>query len=384
MTTSPTPRETVVARLTPPGTAAIASLGVYGPRAWDVIRGLFRPRGKNPLPSAPDPGRLWLGRLGDTGDEVVLSARRGATDSTEGAWLELHTHGGEQVLGLTLDTLEAAGLRRCDWTDLERLTGSSPLRAQAAAALAAAPTVRTAGILLDQFHGAFERAIETILADIENQKNDAVTRGLADLRRSDRLGAHLTDPWTVAVAGPPNVGKSSLVNALAGYSRCIVAPTPGTTRDVVTLRLAFDGWPVEIADTAGRRAAADPIEAAGIDRGRREATTADLCLWVMGATEDYAEPPADIRGPIIVINKTDLVPVWSISEVYGAVCVSALTGEGVADLCAEIARRLVPVPPVSGAAVAFTPELDRWVGEAAGAWERGDHATAADALRRCR
>ena len=108
------------------------------------------------------------------------------------------------------------------------------------------------------------------------------------LARYAPLGRRLTAPWRVVVAGPPNVGKSSLVNALAGYQRSIVAPTPGTTRDVVTTRLAIDGWPVELADTAGVREATDALETQGVRLAREATAAADLCLWVLDASARLA------------------------------------------------------------------------------------------------
>src|SRR5207244_11945531 len=101
--------------------------------------------------------------------------------------------------------------------------------------------------------GAVGPAVDAARAAL--RRGDAMEAGrlLDELARYAGVGRHLTAPWRVAVAGAPNVGKSSLVNALAGYQRSVVAPTPGTTRDVVTALLAIDGWPVELADTAGLR-----------------------------------------------------------------------------------------------------------------------------------
>ena len=96
----------------------------------------------------------------------------------------------------------------------------------------------------------------------------------------ERLGRHLTRPWSVVLAGRTNVGKSSLMNALAGYGRAIVHHAPGTTRDAVALATAIDGWPVELCDTAGLRAADDAVERAGIERARQRLAQADLVVLV--------------------------------------------------------------------------------------------------------
>jgi tRNA modification GTPase len=105
-----------------------------------------------------------------------------------------------------------------------------------------------------------------------------LTAQLDALLRWSEFGRHLTQPWQVVLTGVPNVGKSSLINRLLGYSRSIVYAEPGTTRDVVTAATAFDGWPVELSDTAGLRDAAGEIEAAGVERARRHLATADLAI----------------------------------------------------------------------------------------------------------
>ncbi len=100
------------------------------------------------------------------------------------------------------------------------------------------------------------------------------------------------------VAGRPNVGKSRLLNALAGYERAIVDPTPGTTRDVVTVRTALDGWPVELADTAGLRDSDDAIESAGIALARARQADADLTLLVLDRSEPLTETDLALRADV--------------------------------------------------------------------------------------
>jgi tRNA modification GTPase len=356
---TPDQGETLAACLTPPGQAAVAVLALAGPRAWDVLRPLFRTRAGAELPAAPAPGQSRLGRLG--GDEVVLSFK----NTYHTLYIEIHCHSGRAVVRHLLGLLAEGGATACDWRAFLRRTGADPPRAAAAAALAEAPTARTAAILLDQYHGALAAALDAVAAALDRGDDGTATAGLAELTRRAPLGRRLTAPWRVAVTGPPNVGKSSLVNALAGYRRSVVAPTPGTTRDVTTTRLAVDGWPVELADTAGVRDAAEVLEAAGVAQARAAAAAADLRLWVLDASAPPIWPDAAAGAVRRVVNKIDLPPAWDWRAAEGAVFVSARTGEGLEALCAALSGWLVPEPPPAGVAVPFTAELAAGVEEAA-------------------
>jgi tRNA modification GTPase len=187
---------------------------------------------------------------------------------------------------------------------------------------------------------------------------------LAELARYSPVGRHLTEPWRVVIAGAPNVGKSTLANALAGYPRSVVAATPGTTRDVVTTRLAIDGWPVELADTAGLRRGTEELERLGIDRAEAAAVRADVCLWVLDSTAIPVWPEEPWPSLRLVVNKIDLPAAAGFRAPAGALRVSAKTGEGLDDLTAVLANWLVPDPPPAGAAVPFTPSLCNQIEEA--------------------
>jgi tRNA modification GTPase len=159
------------------------------------------------------------------------------------------------------------------------------------------------------------------------------------------------------------VGKSRLLNALAGFPRAIVDPAPGTTRDVVTIRTSFGGWPVEIVDTAGLRTTHDAIENLGIARSHREQECADVVLLVL----DRSEPLQSIDRRLLattpaalpIANKSDLAPAWSPADIpidpSGIVTVSADRGDGLTSLITTIVERLVPDPPPVGKAVPFRP-----------------------------
>jgi len=357
---------TWIACLTPPGQAAIATLAVHGPQAWQIVRPLFSPRSGATLPEVPSPGRFWLGRLGeDVADEVVLTVK-----SPEA--VELHCHGGREVVRLLVDLFTQRGLPCLSWSEHLLRTCADPLRGQAAMALARAPTTRTAAILLDQSNGALSAAVTAIRQALQCGAKAEGRSLLVDLTRYNALGRRLTTPWRVVIAGAPNVGKSSLVNAVAGYQRSIVSPTPGTTRDVVTTRLAIDGWPIELSDTAGLRTDADALEGQGIELARYRMANADLVLWVVDASMPPVWPDTPDQRLRLVLNKIDLAPAWDLAGAGTALGVSAQTGEGIGELCSALSRWLVPEVPPAGAAVPFTPELFEILMEALRLLDAGD------------
>jgi tRNA modification GTPase len=371
--------DTVAACLTAPGAAAIATIAVRGSAAWEIARRRFAPhsRSGSALPESPTPCAVWYGRFGDeVADEVVL----GLKSISPIPWVEIHCHGGPQVVRLIFEALTAEGARIVDWRTFVS-DGTDPLQALAALELAEARTARTAAILLDQYHGAFRDALTRAIDELERGDPPTI---LKDLARHARLGRHLVVPWRVTLAGAPNVGKSSLANAIAGYQRSVVSPIPGTTRDVVTTTLAIDGWPVEIADTAGVRDSAGSLESLGIERARSAAASADLCLWVMDASAEPIWPDVPDPNLRLVVNKVDLPPVWDLNDVYIASRVSASTGAGVRELIAMIGQWLVGKPPAAGTAIPFTPSLADRVEEALRAWESGESRAASGLLRAIR
>jgi tRNA modification GTPase len=370
-----TARATFVACLTPPGTAAIATLALRGPDAWKVIRELCRLRTPSGalLPETAEVGRFWLGRLtGDVADEVVVALKR----LTPVPWVELHCHGGQQLVRTLLETFRDRALHVCTWPELERWTADDPLRSAAVIALAEARTTRTAVILLDQYQGALRRLRDEVLGSLDGGDTAEAANRLGAVLRHASLGQHLTTPWRVVIAGAPNVGKSSLINALAGYQRSIVSPTPGTTRDAVGTLLAIDGWPVELIDTAGLHESADGLERSGIAQAEAMIAGADVCLWVLDASGVPAWPPASLAAPRLVINKLDLRAAWDLSLAAGAVSVSARTGSGLEALCESLSRWLVPDPPPPGAAVPFAPALREGIEAAHAACQAGQTSEA--------
>lgn len=339
---------TLFARWTPPGRSAIAVVSLRGPEAWPILAAVLRRRGDRPLPASPANDTTFVGWIGNASasDETVVRLL-----DPENA--EIHCHGGPEAIRLVEETLAAQGAEASTWQQIVALD-EPRWRLRAMEILAAAPTVRTAAIALDQWNGAYRRALEEI-ARLRAVGNLAeAERRTERLRRLRPVGAHLVRPWKVVLAGAPNVGKSSLINALAGFQRSLVAPTAGTTRDVVTAQIALDGWPILLADTAGLHGSDDALEQEGMKRAERMLEEADLVVWVIDASvaDDLPSAVLQRKRPqreIRVANKADLVPKRTLEAAW--LPASALRGDGVATLAERIVSDLVPHPPEPGEAV---------------------------------
>ncbi|WP_337174270.1 GTPase [Paludisphaera sp.] len=346
-----------MAVLTPAGRGAVAVARVWGPDALATVDAAFRPMRGKPLAETP-PMRPRLGRLGaGLGDEVVVVILDG-----EPGGVEVQCHGGSAAIEMVLRALADGGARLVEPSAFLRAATPTETSAEAWEDLARARTLRAAEILLEQAQGALDREVESIA----NGGPDSTSRLDALIDRG-RVGVRLVEGWRVVIAGRPNAGKSRLLNALAGYERAIVAPTPGTTRDAVTARTAFDGWPVELVDTAGVRLAEDVVERSGVERALRERARADLTLLVLDRSRPLEPGDEASPGPstLIVASKADLPAAWDPAEVSGATAslvVSAETGEGLEALGTAIARALAPEPPPPGAGVPFRRgQVDRLI-----------------------
>jgi tRNA modification GTPase len=348
--------ETVVSLLTPPGKSALATIALAGPRAWATVRESFRPIRGVALAERPENGRFCLGRLGDAmSEEAVLAVR-----SSDPVFLEIHIHGGYEVTHYLLELFAARGVVPISWQALLQHTEVDPLRASAANVLALSTTTRTAGIALDQYQGSFTAFLRQVESLINTGQPERARQRIRDVLRYADVGRHLSRRWRVVIAGAPNVGKSSLVNALAGYERSIVSPIPGTTRDVVTARLAIDGWPVEVVDTAGLRVGGESLEQMGIDQARAALADADLVVWLLDASTEPVWPQGVLQAlPQLhnLVNKVDLPAGWDLAGAGDALRISATTRQGIPDLIGTLGTWLVNDPPPAGAAVPLTNDL---------------------------
>jgi tRNA modification GTPase len=361
--------ETIFALSTVPGRAGIAVVRVSGPDIYGALAALGLP--------PPPPRRATRARLRDRAsgevidDGLVLFFPAPASFTGEDV-AELHLHGSRAVVVAVLEILgRLPGLRMAEPGEFTRRAfENGKLDLTAAEGLADLVAAETAaqrrqalrqlggelGRIYDSWRAELLRALAHVEAEIDFPEEGlpedlhAVVRGaagrlagsIAEHLADDRRGERLRDGLSVAIVGPPNVGKSSLLNALARREAAIVSATAGTTRDVIELHLDLGGYPVVLADTAGLREAGDEIEAEGVRRARARAEGADLRLVVVDARHAAADLAA--LGPIaegdavVVANKRDLAPAAALPE--RALPLSVATGEGMPGLIELLGREV--------------------------------------------
>ena len=374
--------EPTAALLTPTGRGAIATIRFHGDCRLisDSPEPMFRSASGRAL-AGETIGRVLFGHWGkDTTEEVVLCR-------VDDSILEIHCHGGITAAERILGDLESRGCTIRTW---QELTADSLglFAAECSESLARCSTLRTAGILLEQQSGVLKAAVESLLAGaaaISADRRQQIREKLDDLLAWSEFGLHLAQPWRVVLAGRPNVGKSSLINALVGYARSIVFDQPGTTRDVVTAETALDGWPIELADTAGLRTGSDDLESAGIDRARRMLADADCRVLLV----DVSRPPhpddrdllAEWPRALLVAHKCDLPDTWGDEVSPQAVRVSSLTGEGVEQFAQVLSQQLVPEVPPNGTPIPFTLRQVTLLREARQAIDQNDDVPFREALK---
>jgi tRNA modification GTPase len=372
--------DTIFALASAPGRAGVAVMRLSGPDAGPA---LARLAGILPAPRHAARRRFADPRTGEAIDDGLALFFPGPNSFTGEDVAELHIHGSRAVIAALLDTLAALpGLRLAEPGEFTRRAfehGKLELTAaEGLADLVAAETAAQRRQALRQLEGAlgrlyedwrgrllralahFEAAIdfpeEGLPEGLSEEVREStaalgaeIARHLADGHRGERL----RDGVAVAIIGPPNAGKSSLMNALARRDVAITSAVAGTTRDVIEVALDLGGYPVVLADTAGLRAASDSIEEEGVRRARARAAAADLRLLVLDATEVVRPLPDGLvdRDAIVILNKVDLGvgPAGEQADRLGnepALRLSVLTGMGMGTLLArlekEVAARFAP------------------------------------------
>jgi tRNA modification GTPase len=346
--------DTIAAIATPAGRSAIGIVRVSGPLAPGIARCLL---GRLPEPRVATfcPARDAAGHVLDEGLALYFPAPHSYTGEHG---LEFQGHGGQVVLQSVLAACLDAGARLAEPGEFTRrafLNGRMDLaQAEAVADLIDAASTEAARSALRSLSGEFSSAIKALVAqlvelralteatlDFPEEEVDALHRddaaarlqrlrlALGDILARSREGSLLRSGIHVVLAGRPNVGKSSLLNRLAGEERAIVTPIPGTTRDALREAISIDGVAMVLVDTAGLRPAADEIERLGVERTRKEVEQADLVLAVFDASSRDFSLPAAAAARVDVYNKIDLVPDFAApAGERPAVAVSAKTGAG--------------------------------------------------------
>lgn len=382
---------TVFALASGAGRAAIAVFRVSGPDSAAVLTGLCG--------DLPPPRRAVVRALrdsaGDLLDRAMVLWLPGPGTYTGEDSAELHVHAGSAVIDGVAGCLAGLGARPAEPGEFTRrafLNGKLDLlEAEAVHDLVSAETDaqrrqalrQLDGVLGDLYRGWSDRLRLTLAQqealidfpdeDLPPDVEAGLLGELAALRaeiaghlNDGHRGEKLREGLFFAISGAPNVGKSSLINALAERDVAIVSATPGTTRDAIETRIVLGGVPVTVVDTAGLRDTADPIEAEGVRRARARAAEADLAITVI-----EAGAPFDAAGPVVA-NKIDLRPdsrpgVWPIS---------VLTGDGLPALRAHLAAEAVRLtrsggpPPLTRARhrAALTSAVE-WLADAEAAAE---------------
>jgi tRNA modification GTPase len=386
--------DTIAAIATAQGDAGIGIVRISGAETRAIVRRLTgKPRSTWPQ-AALRRARIVdpvTDELIDDGLVVVFQAPRSLTGEDVA---ELQVHGGRTNLSHVLAAVLAAGARlarpgefterafmagKIDLTQAEAIADLIHARSEAARQAARRQLSGELAAIVADIRSRLVAVLAQIEASIDfpeevgdpdsgrlGSELSAAAQILQTLLHSARRGRALTEGITLVIAGAPNAGKSSLLNALSGYDRAIVSALPGTTRDIVSEPLVFDGLPVRALDTAGLRTARDPIEAEGVARARAAIDGADVVIQVL-TPHDPPEPPLS-PNVVFAINKSDLgdpTPLLAALAThwpaFPAVPVSARTREGIGALVSTVAHSI--------AGVDETPLVTR--------------ARQEDALRRC-
>ncbi|MDN5346574.1 MAG: tRNA modification GTPase [Clostridia bacterium] len=381
--------DTIAAIATPLGEGGIGIVRLSGPKAVEIAREIFRPRTPKDLTKVPN-FTLHLGEILDVNgkviDEVLLSIMRGPRSYTAEDVIEINCHGGPYVLREVLRTVLAKGARLAEPGEFTRrafLNGRIDLvQAEAVIEIIRAKSRTGLKAALDQLGGELSKEIErlgqallAVMAQVEasidfpeevdfsgseifNSVKKALGGVEALLAKWDE-GRLIREGLRLAIVGRPNVGKSSLLNALLQEERAIVSDIPGTTRDTIEEILRIGGIMCRVVDTAGLRETEDSLERVGVERTKREIARADLLLIVIDVAAGVQEGDRDIidgvgdKPAVIVANKVDLIekiPYKEVEDFAGGrpwVAISAQNGRGIDELrkkIGEVAMNSQPLP----------------------------------------
>jgi len=373
-------KDTIVAPATAPGEAALAVIRLSGKKAFAVADSVFQ--GSPKLSEVPSHtihrGFIFDPVTKEKVDEVLASVFRAPKSYTAEDSVEISCHGGQAVVAAIVELLVRAGARLAapgEFTQRAFLNGRIDLaQAEAVADLISAHSDASRRASLEQLEGTLSKKVNRlreslldVLAEveanldfpeegIEPQRAGQITKTLSDviaqvrtLAKSFKEGKVLREGYSVVIAGRPNVGKSSLLNALLEKERAIVTPLPGTTRDTIEEWAIFSGVPVRLVDTAGLRERGGKIEKEGMRRTEEAIAKSDLVLLMLDASQKPTDEDQRLlsqyqnRKKLLLYNKVDLLTDEpSAAELNGALFISATLGTNLDRLKEKIAKLALP------------------------------------------
>ena len=358
--------KTTCSLLTPSGRGAVAVIALNGSDAEEVLDANFKPaNGK--LYSAQQSRKIVYGVWKSTSEDLVVYRRPFDTAAN----FEVHCHGGNMASRAIISDLESAGIEqisaakfigRSQNQSVGQSVGAS-WKSDILIALSQATTNRTAEILLQQLT-ILPQTIDNIASEIRAGDFESANKRIESILVWADFGIQLTQPRAVVFCGQPNVGKSSLVNAIVGFQRAIVNEVAGTTRDVVSQSTAIAGWPIELRDTAGLRESENVIESIGVEKARVEIAAADLRICVFDVSRSWGKNDQELLDSIdpslVVFNKSDMADESEIgiraNEIPNAVVTSVESGSGIETLIEQIGIRLASELPDNGQAIPVSDE----------------------------
>lgn len=371
--------ETIAAISSAPGEGGIGIIRISGERSYDILKAIFVPSSGRAFEDYR-PRTMVYGHAydGDVAlDEVLAVYMKAPHSYTKEDVVEINCHGGYISLRKILHLILKSGARLAEpgeFTKRAFLNGRLDLsQAEAVMDIIKAKTDSSHSIAQKQLEGGLsakvrllKESVAAILAHVEvsidfpeedieeitmgvlREKTEQLIEEMQELYKTAQTGKILRDGLSTVIAGKPNVGKSSLLNALIGESRAIVTNIPGTTRDVIEEFISIKGIPLRLVDTAGIRSTEDIVEKIGVEKTRQSIETADLVMLVLDASEKLSAEDIEIlkllgdKKCIVIINKTDLEPVLEESELAGYVDgrsiirISAAESRGIQELENEI------------------------------------------------